>query len=264
MKPPLSYYGGKQNMLCHILPLIPEHKAYTEAFAGGAALYFAKPPSEVEIINDTNGELVNFYWCLQNRFELLRAKVLATLHSRKQHGFAAHVYAHPQYFSRVRRAWAVWMLSMTGFSSRLDAVYGYGKKDNSVSKKVLNRKRLFTDEIRQRIELAQIECTDALRVISSRDTLDTFHYVDPPYFNSDCGHYGGYMQGDFERLLQLLGRVRGKFLLSSYDSDVLATAVAAHGWQQRRIEQTLAVDGRHMRKGRTKVEVLTANYELGS
>jgi len=38
MKTPISYYGGKQALLKHILPLIPKHKLYTEAFCGGAAV----------------------------------------------------------------------------------------------------------------------------------------------------------------------------------------------------------------------------------
>lgn len=38
---PISYYGGKQTMLPHILPLIPPHKVYTEAFLE-EALYFGR------------------------------------------------------------------------------------------------------------------------------------------------------------------------------------------------------------------------------
>ena len=44
MKPPISYYGGKQSMLKDILVLVPLHDLYTEVFAGGAALLFAKGP----------------------------------------------------------------------------------------------------------------------------------------------------------------------------------------------------------------------------
>lgn len=29
LKTPISYYGGKQMLLKHILPLIPEHTLYT-------------------------------------------------------------------------------------------------------------------------------------------------------------------------------------------------------------------------------------------
>lgn len=62
MRTPISYYGGKQTMLKHIMPLIPAHKIYTEAFCGGAAVLFAKRPAEAEVINDINMELTNFYW----------------------------------------------------------------------------------------------------------------------------------------------------------------------------------------------------------
>lgn len=88
MKPPLSYYGGKQGMLPHILPLIPPHDLYTEVFAGGAALLFAKEPVRINVINDLNGELVNFYRTLVSDFDELQHEIQRTLHSREQHDVA--------------------------------------------------------------------------------------------------------------------------------------------------------------------------------
>ncbi|PIX06781.1 MAG: methyltransferase, partial [Flavobacteriales bacterium CG_4_8_14_3_um_filter_35_10] len=61
MKTPISYYGGKQSMLKHILPMIPRHMTYVEPFFGGGAVFWAKPQSEVEIINDYNANVANFY-----------------------------------------------------------------------------------------------------------------------------------------------------------------------------------------------------------
>lgn len=60
-KTPISYYGGKQAMLKKILPLIPDHVVYVEPFFGGGAVFFAKDKSEVEIINDYNSNVANFY-----------------------------------------------------------------------------------------------------------------------------------------------------------------------------------------------------------
>jgi len=62
----------------------------------------------------------------------------------------------------------------------------------------------------------QLECADALYVIQSRDTINTFFYCDPPYYNSDCGHYNRYSEEDYENLLKLLAGIKGKFILSSY------------------------------------------------
>ncbi|OAV68103.1 hypothetical protein Barb6XT_01167 [Bacteroidales bacterium Barb6XT] len=46
---------------------------------------------------------------------------------------------------------------------------------------------------------------------------------DYKYAGLYMGHYGGYTLEDFENLLQLLTTVRGKFMLSSYPSDILTS-----------------------------------------
>ena len=71
MKPPISYYGGKQNMLSELLPLIPKHESYIEPFFGGGALFFAKTPSPLEVINDTNQLMINFYRQMVVNFDAL-------------------------------------------------------------------------------------------------------------------------------------------------------------------------------------------------
>ncbi|HRJ37017.1 MAG TPA: DNA adenine methylase, partial [Flavobacteriales bacterium] len=83
MKTPITYYGGKQALLKHLIPLIPSHKIYCEPFFGGGALFFAKPPSEVEIINDINSEVVNFFRVAKTKFDALQKEVRASLHSRE-------------------------------------------------------------------------------------------------------------------------------------------------------------------------------------
>jgi DNA adenine methylase len=57
----VSYWGGKQLLLPRILPIIPPHKKYVECFLGGGAVFWAKPPSEIEVINDLDGFVANFY-----------------------------------------------------------------------------------------------------------------------------------------------------------------------------------------------------------
>ena len=103
LKTLISYYGGKQMLLKHILPLIPEHTLYTEAFCGGCAVLFAKPPAQCEVINDTNTELVTFYRVAQTQYAALKAMIDATLHSREIHAHARHINEHPSFFSPVER-----------------------------------------------------------------------------------------------------------------------------------------------------------------
>lgn len=260
-KTPLTYYGGKQKLAPHILPRIPDHQLYGEPFTGGAAIFFAKEPSQIEVLNDTNKELMNFYRVVQNDFVALEKEIRITLHSRDLHRKAWVINNNPDMFSEIKRAWAIWVLSSQSFSAQLDGSWGYEKADNKVTKTLQAKKDRFTEDLAIRLQDVQLESTDALYVIRSRDTAKAFFYCDPPYYNSDCGHYNGYSEQDFENLLTTLGGIKGKFLLSSYPSEPLLRATKEHGWNMWSLEQKVTVNAKSGYLKR-KVEVLTANYPI--
>jgi len=261
MKTPISYYGGKQKLADKIISLIPSHTLYAEPFLGGGAVFFAKPTSEVEVLNDTNRELINFYRTVQNDFVGLEKEIRITLHSRDLHRKAAVIYNHPDMFSEIKRAWAVWVLSSQSFSAQLDGSFGFDKSKNTTTKKIINNRERFTEDYAIRLQNVQLESADALYVISSRDGEDSFFYCDPPYFNSDCGHYDGYSEQDFENLLVKLSAIKGKFLLSSYPSELLKKYTKQNNWQMWSLEQNVTINNKSGYLKR-KIEVLTANYPI--
>lgn len=261
LKTPISYYGGKQKLAAKIISLIPKHILYCEPFLGGAAVFFAKEQSQVEVINDTNKELINFYRVVQNEFVSLEKEIRISLHSRDLHRKASVIYNHPDMFSEIKRAWAVWVLSCQSFSAQLDSSFGFDLSKNTTTKKIINNRDRFTEDYAIRLQNVQLEAADALYVIKSRDTENSFFYCDPPYFNSDCGHYDGYSIDDFENLLKVLAALKGKFLLSSYPSPILLAYAKANGWHMWSVEQGVSVNNKSGYIKR-KVEVLTANYPI--
>ena len=260
MKTPLSYYGGKQQLAARILGLIPEHRVYCEPFLGGAAVFFAKEPSPAEIINDTNGEIINFYEVLQRDFPALEKEITISLHSRKQHRHAQVIYENPEMFGRVKRAWAVWMLANASYGCMLDGGFGYDRV-GTCSKKLKNKRAFFSVDYAVRLQQAQIECCDALRIIRSRDTAETFFYLDPPYVGYDQGHYDGYTQDDFDALLNLLEGLQGKFLLSSFRNKALSDFAGRNNWETLEFKMAYSMTNKQ-KNPRGKVEVLTANYPI--
>lgn len=260
MKTPLSYYGGKQQLAGKIVSLIPEHTVYCEPFVGGAAVFFRKEPSEVEIINDINSEIINFYEVLQRDFAALQAEVSISLHSRKLHKHAQVVYDNPEMFDRVKRAWAVWMLGNCSFGNNMIAGYGYDRT-GAAARKLTGKRTTFTEDIAIRLQNVQIECCDALRIINSRDVPEAFFYVDPPYVGSFQGHYDGYDQDDFDKLLQILGNIKGKFLLSSFRNKNLSVVAENNNWSQIELKMAKPMSAQ-LGKTVQKIEVLTANYPI--
>jgi DNA adenine methylase len=264
IKTPISYYGGKQQLLSTILPIIPTHHLYCEPFCGGAAVFWGKEPSPVEVINDLNSRVVNFYRIMQTKFEELYEMVQATLHSRLMHNDADVMYKNPHLFTDVQLAWAFWIQCNQGFGSNIGKGWAYARKSNSCEKKTDNTKERFKEFYKDRLKHVQIECNNAMKVIASRDTEDAFFYCDPPYPQSNQGHYEGYMMSDFMLLLDLLAGIKGKFLLSSYDYPELTEAAKKHGWYQFKKEMTVSVvkGTEGQTKDKKKIEVFTSNFPI--
>lgn len=218
MKTCIKYWGGKQQLSQKIIDLIPNHNCYCEPFFGGGAIFFSKPPSKVEIINDLNDNMVNFYKVVKRDFDKLKDEVDVTLYSEHQYGQAKKIWNEGG--DTIVRAWSVFALSHQSFSGQLGGSWAYSDTNNQASR-FNNVKKNFDYRYVRRLENTQIFCRDALNVIENTDSADTFFFVDPPYYNSDCAHYDGYTLSDFENLLKVLSNVEGKFLLTTYPSEIL-------------------------------------------
>jgi DNA adenine methylase len=260
MKTPITYYGGKQKLAETIIRLIPPHKVYVEPFAGGLAVFFAKSKSETEIINDINSEIVNMYEVMKNDFYKLKEKVDATLYSRALLERAGNIYENRDRFDKIDRAWAVWLIVNMSYGGLLSASFIHSSKANR-PKKLANKIENFTDHISSRLHNAYIECCEALPLIKKTDAPETFFYIDPPYIGADQGHYKGYSAGDFQRLLDILTGLSGKFILSSYPGDILNKYASKNNWSRISLDKfnSMKNDNGHLLK---KTEVLTANYPI--
>jgi len=261
MKTPITYYGGKQTMLKYIKPLIPIHNLYCEPFAGGAPVFFDKLPAKVNIINDLNKELINFYRVIVSQPEDLKREVLCTLHSRVQHKHAGYIYQNPLYFSEVQRAWAIWVLSNQSFSGILTSSFSIEKNRGAKARKIKNAKLVFCDELRELLEKATIECNDAFAVIKKYDTSESFFFLDPPYVGCDMGHYSGmFDDSSLEKLLRLCSDLKGRFMLTMYPNEIIKRYSDENGWIIHSVERRVSASNKE--KKRKQIEWMVCNYSI--
>ncbi len=59
--PLLRYRGGKWNLAPDIAKLFVAHRLYVEPYLGSAAVFLSKKPSEFEVLNDVDDEIVNLF-----------------------------------------------------------------------------------------------------------------------------------------------------------------------------------------------------------
>jgi DNA adenine methylase len=74
--------------------------------------------------------------------------------------------------------------------------------------------------------------------------------------------YGGYMHSHYRELLETISTIQGKFLLSSYPSDLLEEYTKKNGWFTKTFEKPLSAAKANNKPRRRKIEVLTANYPI--
>jgi DNA adenine methylase len=228
MKPAFSYYGGKQRLASKILDYIMEipHTIYVEPFAGAATLLFAKPYPAItnsahyrEVINDTNDLVINFYRIAQLQGEALHELLKSTLYSQNEHRLACSICKDRNETDPLIRAWAFYVSIQMSFSNKLNSgwsscVYGYNLAATWNNK--LSRFQLCLDRLRN----VHIASEDALRCIERWDSPQTLFYLDPPYPNTDQGHYKGYTINDWSKLCSLLDKSQGSYVLSNYEQEI--------------------------------------------
>ena len=102
-----GWYGSKARIAARISALMADipHRVYLEPYAGSAAVLFRKPRVPVEIINDVDGQVVNFFRVLRDHpAELARACQL-TPYSRAEYETIVDRAAAGE-VERARRFWA--------------------------------------------------------------------------------------------------------------------------------------------------------------
>jgi DNA adenine methylase len=255
MRPPVSYYGGKQRIASRIVPLIPKHTVYVEPFAGGAAVLFAKPWPAVtngdhyrEVINDIDGRLVNFYRMLRDRGPDLVAALQLTPFSEEEHRLAKDLDSGDE-LERARRYYVNISQSFANTIGR-----GWSRNKNAAGN---NHPVIWTNKINQlpqyldRMSTMYISSTDAIECVKQWDSPQTFFYCDPPYPGTNQGHYNGYTDADFLLLCATLDSIKGSFVLSNYDH----YAPSTH-WERHEIQATMSIDQRRQGANRKRTEVL--------
>ena len=274
MKPPLSYYGGKQKLsrdICRALYQSPnwsEKGHYIEPFFGGGAVFFAKEPQRMETINDLNDNLITFYRVVKDPagFEKVKALLDGTLYSRSEFNRAGRILRGEEEADAVLKAWAVFVrLNLSygnawssGFACEARKLAGGGD-----AHRLQGKIARFTNDCCRRLQNVIIENRDALFVVNNRDSGSALFYLDPPYMNAvQC--YGEFkaFDKDWSTLLDTLKRIKGRFLLSCYMSPLIEEAAKECAWfvAKKSVACCVWVRTRGETKTSGKVECLIANY----
>jgi DNA adenine methylase len=211
---PLAYVGGKNRIACRIIRRFPKHTTYVEPFAGGAQVFFHKQPSEIEVLNDLDGEIVNFFRVCQWHHEELIRHLRYCLVSRRLHELLQA--QNPDHLTDVQRAGRFLYLQKTAFGGLITRrSYHY----HVVNSPNYNPGRIpeSLENAHRRLLRAQIENLPYEEILKRFDRPATLFYLDPPYWGRKFYRFN-FEEQDFLALRDRLRNLHGKFVLSVNDT----------------------------------------------
>jgi DNA adenine methylase len=185
-----------------------------------------KAPSTIEVFNDINGEVVNFFRVLRERPAELVAAIDLTPYSREEHALAQESSSDP--LERARRFY-VWSWQGRGRAGVREPGGWRFMKNDTRSKTPVddwnNYGHLWA--VVRRLKEVQIENDDALKTIARFDTPDSLFYIDPPYVqDTRCfrwkkdGYLYDYPDDKHRELAGALRQIQGMAIISGYPSDL--------------------------------------------
>jgi DNA adenine methylase len=244
---PLPYIGGKNRLAKKIISILPEHTTYVEPFAGGAQVLFHKPPSNVEVLNDLDFDVVNFFRVCQWHYEELVRYLRFCLVSRKLHEL--HVKSDPATLTDIQRAGRFFYLqknSWGGLILKQKFHYGVTQASNYNPDRVPE----IIERTHKRLARVQIESLPYEQVLQRYDRPTTLFYLDPPYWRRKLYKFN-FSDDDFLALAKHLTSIKGRFILSLDDHPKVREI-----FHEFRMQQT----DKRMTKARFS-ELLITNFE---
>ena len=263
---PFGWYGGKAYYAEWILGHFPDHRVYIEPFGGAGNVLLRKRRSSVEIFNDLDHRLVNFFRALRNREQFAELVRLSTLTPYSREEFTALVEM-PEPADPVEAAWwffvrcrqAMGGSGMTKLYPCHWAASTRSRRDmaESVSKYLSSIDGL--EDVASRFRTVMIECLPAVELLEKYDAPDVLFYCDPPYVpetrSGNTNQYGKEMSlDDHVVLLDALLQCKCKVVLSGYESSLYSEKLS--NWT--RVTTTGVT---HMsNSGQERTEILWMNW----
>lgn len=237
--PIIPWIGGKRRLFDHLITKFPPHECYVEVFAGGAALYFMRPPAKVEVINDINGELVRLYRVVQNHLEEFVRHFKFALASREV--FKWHQETPPDGLTEIQRAVRFFYLQQHAFGGKVSGqTWGTATTAPPVN---LLRIEENLSAAHLRLAGAFIEHLDWHALIERYDRPHTLFYLDPPYWQTE-GYGVVFGLEQYEKMAATIAGIQGKAIVSLNDHPDIRRIFAAFEMDTVPISYTVGGGGK--------------------
>ena len=228
---------------------MPPHVKYVEVFGGALSVFYRKEPSKIEVVNDINGDLINLHRIIQTRPQSLSFYLNSMLKSREIFYGIKDGKLRPR--NEIEAAAFYYYLISMSFGAKGES-YAMNKRRNYG-----NIYRDFT-VYSKRLKRASIENMSYEKIIKEYDDKDALFYLDPPYVGTESYYktLKDFSMNDHQNLAAILRNIKGKFILSYNDCEIVRELYAGFRFEGAQINYSLNGAARD----KVSAEVIVMNF----
>jgi DNA adenine methylase len=249
---PFGYFGSKNKIALQLCTHLPPHNCWVEAFCGSAALTLRKKPAPIEVINDFDNEIVNFFKQLRENGAALCEQIELTPYAEQELINARIPLDGLNDLEKARRFLVQSMMAINGVFGEERGGFSYSDSYSRHGHDArVNRWNNLPDRLKlvvKRLKDVRIENKDALKLLKKYiNRPATLVYLDPPYLGKRTNGYEKDANDEsfHRKLLTLANRANCMIFISGYESNLYDQMLTEEaGWQRREIEtSTKGVNG---------------------
>ena len=239
---------------------MPYTEIYLEPYGGSAAVLLNREQSPVEIYNDLNGSVVNFFRTLRTDKDELQDELRLSLYSREEWVKAKEFLEQPkEILTEQHIEWARCFFLIIRQSFMSTHYGGWVLGDTKVKAWLGGIENL--DRVFLRMRTVQVDNMDALDLIKKFDRPEVFQYQDPPYLLSTRNDQHGYEyevdEEHHRKLADFNLQAKCKVAISGYGSALYTELYEDNDWT--RVDADYTIGGMAEGQGK-RTESLWCNY----
>ncbi|WP_185732764.1 DNA adenine methylase [Clostridium tagluense] len=227
MNSPIKWVGGKRNIKKLLVSLLPNNYQYVEVFGGAGWVLLDKEPSKIEVLNDINSDLINFYKVVKDKSKCdkLIEDLQTTLKSRELFNEYDLIYQTKQYESDIQQAKIFYYLLKLSFGGRINRnKNSFAIRNDGI--KMINYDKFMAEflELNERLQNVFIENADWEYILNKYDRKDGkgIFFLDPPYLETTEDDYNTTWNIEsYVKLHSKLSNLKDRFILTCNDKPQL-------------------------------------------
>lgn len=234
----IAWIGGKRALRKAILERFPDDDVgrYIEVFGGAGWVLFAKEKkaNQLEVYNDINGNLVNLFRCVKYHCGEVQRELDWMLTSREQF-FDCLAQLDTRGLTDIQRA--------ARFFYTIKISFGSSQRTYATCSRTIDNATAYLERVKERLRGVNIEHKDFEDLIGVYDRANALFYLDPPYVGTERYYDSPFGDADHKRLRDVLGKIKGRFILSYNDCQKVRELYAGYHIESVTRKNTLSGTG---------------------